>query len=287
MLLRIGSLVALLGAAIPAWAVVPARPGTLNYLEGQAAIADRTLDSKSVGQTELAVGQVLQTSSGKAELLLTPGAFLRLGHNSAVRMISPGLTDTQVEVLRGEALLEVTDLKKENNLRVTEGAAQIAIEKNGLYEVDADEQRVRVFDGKAVVTQEDKKLELKKGNSTAVNAPLQSQKFDRDNAKGDLYNWSKVRSEYLSQASAQTARLYVSQPGWVGSGWYWNGGIGSWAFLSGDPFLYSPFGYGFYSPRYFYGGPRVYSRPGVYYRAPRTVVVPRGGSFHSRGMGRR
>jgi len=40
-------------------------------------------------------------TGGKAEILLTPGAFLRVGGDSAVKMISPGLTNTQVEVQRG------------------------------------------------------------------------------------------------------------------------------------------------------------------------------------------
>ncbi len=282
MLLRFAPIVALLGLTFPAWAIAPARPGTLNYLEGQAAIEGNSVTSKSVGQTELIAGQVLETQQGKAEVLLTPGAFLRLDSNSAIRMLSPGLTDTQVQVLRGKALVEITDLKKENSLLVRESGAQIALVKNGLYEVDAGQQRVRVFDGRAVVTEDDQKIDLKKGHSASVSAPLQSQKFDRDAAKDDLYNWSKLRSEYLSQASAQTARVYVSQPGWSGSGWYWNPYFGTWSFLPGDPFLYSPFGFGYYSPRYFWGGPPVYYyRPRPYYRAPRVVVPARPPVPHS------
>ena len=76
-----------------AWGSVPnskaALPGTLNYVEGQASIGSESLDSKSVGSAELKPGELLTTEQGKAEVLLTPGVFLRVGSNSSVRMISP------------------------------------------------------------------------------------------------------------------------------------------------------------------------------------------------------
>src|SRR5512135_3919659 len=82
-----------------------ARPGTINYTEGQVTIDGRTIGAKQLGSTELAPGRVLETGSGKAEMLLTPGVFLRLGDHSAVRMVSPSLTDTRVEMVRGRATL--------------------------------------------------------------------------------------------------------------------------------------------------------------------------------------
>src|SRR5712664_2935933 len=87
-------LVAALSA--PAFGANPARPGSLNYVEGQASISGQPLDSKAIGSAELQPGQSLDTQTGKAEILLTPGAFLRLGDNSSVTMISPSLTDPEM-----------------------------------------------------------------------------------------------------------------------------------------------------------------------------------------------
>src|ERR1700722_2004251 len=84
--------------AIPAAAASSAIPGTLNYVEGQAAVAGQTVTPRDVGSVQLQPNQVLETGQGRAELLLTPGVFLRVGDNSAVRLISPGLADTRVEV---------------------------------------------------------------------------------------------------------------------------------------------------------------------------------------------
>ena len=60
----------------------PARPGTLNYIEGQASIEGRPLTPHSIGTTELEAGQYLATAKGKAEILLTPGVFLRVAEDS-------------------------------------------------------------------------------------------------------------------------------------------------------------------------------------------------------------
>ncbi len=54
--------------------------------------------------------EVFRTTEGMAEVLLTPGVFLRLGENSSIRMISSKLTDTRVEVLNGSAMVECDDL---------------------------------------------------------------------------------------------------------------------------------------------------------------------------------
>src|SRR6266403_1166327 len=100
-LLRIQAVTSLFLAAIlcaPAWASNPgarqALPGTVNYVEGQASANGESLDSKSIGQITLQTGQSLNTEKGKAEILLTPGVFLRAGNETSVQLVSASLTDT-------------------------------------------------------------------------------------------------------------------------------------------------------------------------------------------------
>ena len=82
-----------------------ARPGTLNYVEGQVYLGTQSLNAKSVGTVELDPGQTLTTQNGKAEILLTPGVFLRLGDNSSATMMSSSLTYTKMSVNEGEAFV--------------------------------------------------------------------------------------------------------------------------------------------------------------------------------------
>src|SRR5579872_359527 len=144
----------------------PAQPGAINYVEGQASIGTETLSSSSVGSVMLGAGQTLDTQSGKVEVLLSPGVFLRVDDNSSVKMINAGLADTVVELDKGHAMVEATDITKDNDIRVQQDGANTRILKNGLYEFNAGENAVRVFKGKAEVVYNDKKLDL--GNEREV-----------------------------------------------------------------------------------------------------------------------
>jgi len=255
--------------ALPAKADVASRgvPGALNYIEGQAAIGAESLSPQSVGSALLRPNQVLTTTpGGKAEILLTPGAFLRVGGDSAVKMLSPNLTNTQVEVQRGEAQVEVDQIFKQNDLQILEDGARVVLQKRGVYDFNADQRVVRVLDGQAWLQNGDAGIKIKGGHEVALNDPtLKSRKFDKDSfeASDDLYRWSSLRSAYLAQANVDEARTYVVDgwygPGWWGAGWYWNPWFGAYTFIPADGFLFSPFGWGFYSPLW------VYRAPGFYY----------------------
>jgi hypothetical protein len=256
--------------AAAAWAAAEgavARPGTINYFEGQATLAGSAIGATSIGKVEVGPNQELQTCQGKAEVLLTPGVLLRLGDNSAIRMLSPGLTDTRVELTRGEMLLEVADLQKENHLAVVDSGITSEVAKKGLYRFDADTPMAQVYDGKLKVYQNDGMTDVGKGKEVRLgsNADVKPQKFDR-NEKDDLYRWSELRSKYLADANAASVQtLMVSgAPGWYGTGWYWNPWYSAWSFVPGTGLWASPFGYSFYSPRYWATSRPVYIAPYAY-----------------------
>jgi FecR protein len=241
----------------------PARPGAINYVEGQASIDGQELDSNSVGSMQLQAGQTLDTQSGKVEVLLTPGVFLRLNDNSSAKMIMAGLADTEVEIDKGRAMVEGTGVTKDNDVRVDEAGVTTRILKNGLYAFDSDQNTIRVFKGKAEVLLNDKKIDLGRERELVLNdgAKPKAQNFDARNHEDDFFRWSALRSGYLAEASVDQARIYVNGgPGWLGPGWYWDPWFGSYTFIPGAGILYSPFGWGFYSPfaayrsPFFYGG---------------------------------
>lgn len=249
-----------------------ALPGTLNYVEGQASMGAENLTSKSIGSAELQEGQTLTTDDGKAEMLLTPGVFLRLDSHSAVTMLSPSLTDTRVEVRQGRALLEVAELYKQNDIQILENGATTRVEKPGLYGFDAAQNQIRVLDGKAVVRDGDRDVTLKGGREVSLNSgtPFKAEKFDKKTYEAsDLYRFSSLRSAYLAEANMDQARVYVGGygfgPGWYGAGWYWNPWFGAYTFIPGDGIFYSPFGWGFYSPLWVYRAPFYWG--GHYYRS--------------------
>src|ERR1700678_4161241 len=252
-----------------------AQPGTLNYTEGQVSISGEAV--RGARNTAVQPGQILQTQDGKAEMLLTPGVFLRLNNHSQARLVSASITDTRIELLQGEAMVEAAQVEPANNLTIADAGYITQIDKRGIYEFNADQPKVAVYDGEATISADGRSVNVKKGHQVALiaqNEKLKTQSFDVNNPD-QLYSWSRLRSEYMAEANMSSAQtILVSNPSWFyGTGWYWNPYYSSWAFVPGGGYFYSPFGFGFYSPAYwgvygrgligggYYGGYAY--RPGV------------------------
>jgi hypothetical protein len=249
-LIAVSSFILAASLSAPAFGVNPARPGTINYVEGQASIAGQALDAKAIGTAELRPGQSLDTQSGKAEMLLTPGAFLRLGDNSSLTMLSPSLTDMEVGLDKGRAFVEVAEIHPENNLVITERGGTVRILKTGLYEFDADHSLVRVYEGEAVVPQGNRDVTVKDKHQLVLGGGSQNaEKFNEEQVQDDLYRWSSLRSSYTAEANVDRAQNY-SLGGWYATGWDWDPYFDCYTYIPGDGVFYSPFGWGFYSPFY-------------------------------------
>lgn len=233
-------------------------PGTINYIEGQAMLNGQPLGPNAAGRTVIQPNQSIDTQAGFLEVLLTPGAFLRIGHNSEVVMQSLGLANVQMQVVHGSAMIEATELIKGTSMQVNMAGATTQIEKSGLYDFDANRQAVSVLDGKAKVLEASRAKNIGKNHEVLLaNSDLKSQGFDKQVAQNDpLYVWSKARSETEAQANVNVASNVAEYGGWYGPGWYWDPLWADYAFLPGAGFLYSPFGWGFYSPAFvgYYGG---------------------------------
>jgi hypothetical protein len=244
-----------------------AYPGAVNYVEGQATLNGEPLAPGAVGSAVVGANQTIATGDGYVEVLLTPGAFLRLGHNAEARFISAGLSGVNVELTEGSAMVEVADVVKGTALHFTVHSTPVQIDKKGLYSLNAREGSVRVLDGKADVQQGARTVTLKKGDELALNGDSKKHDFDlKTEEKQPLYVWSKVRSENEAQVNLHAANLIVAGGPWYGPGWYWDPFWASYAFMPGAGVLYSPFGWGFYSPAFYgyWGRPAIYPRYGYY-----------------------
>ncbi len=261
--------------AVPAAAGAAQRPGmiapgTLNYLEGQVSLDGQPLGNQSRGRMNavtLQPGQTLATGNGFAEVLLTPGSFLRVGHNSQIRMTAAGLADTKAQLDHGSAIVEVDQLVPGTNLAVALNGATAQLEKKGLYAFDADQQTVKVLDGKVMVMGASGSKSFGKDHAVQLTSatPLKARGFDPSTVKAQpLYVWSEVRSRDESQANVALAQNVAAYGGWYGAGWYFDPAWSFYAYLPANGFLYSPFGWGFYSPAFigYYGVPYGYYRGG-------------------------
>jgi FecR protein len=274
-------------AALPALGEVPngqgnqnyPEPGTLNYVEGSAYLQGQQLNNKNLGDSEIAPGQVLRTKTGKAEVLLTPGVFLRLDDRSAVKMISPDITNTEIEVLKGEVGIEVDEIHPQNDLQIQVKGVATRLEQRGFYEFIASPPKVLVFTGEAQVEINEREQNVKKHHEMALVARTRERPhgFKMKNAEDSLYNWSKLRSQYLAEANQQ----YENEYGYGGApDWYWNPGFGwDWAWAPGWGWGWGP-GWG-WGTGWGWGGPGLWGGPAFYYhRAPGRVGFNHGGNLH-------
>ena len=251
-------------AALAQSAVISARSGLIHYVEGQVYLGDQLVETKFGVFPEVKENQQLKTEEGRAEVLLTPGVFLRLGENSSFRMITNRLIDTRLEFLAGAAVVEAEDIAKDNSVTVVYGDATVHPVKKGVYRFDSGSGELRVYDGLAEVTAGGQTVEVKEGHLIALDT-LAVRRFDKT-VTDALNRWSERRDEYVSMANvgaANTLRTSLfSGSNLFLSGWYWNPFFGMYSYVPGlGGMFYSPFGNPFFSPFDVY----MAYMPGFYY----------------------
>ncbi len=249
--------------------IISAQSGTVQLVEGQAYLNGKRVQSKFGQFPSLRAGDELRTEDGRAEVLLTPGAFLRLAEHSTVQMVSNRLADTRVEVVVGSVMVECDELLKDNAVALVYQGSTMQLEKHGLYRLDASPQTTplfKVYEGEAVVQSASGEVRVKAGKETTLNGVLAAQHFNTKLDMDDFYHWSSQRSSNLAYGTI-TASQSVLNSGtpWLGGGWMFSPLLDEFTFLpGGGSLLFSPFGWGFYSPLYLYNfyGPGYF--PGYY-----------------------
>jgi hypothetical protein len=283
------ALMVMAAAMCSAQIVTSARSGTVHYFEGDVSIEGVPLQQQVARFSEVKEQQVLRTGLGRAELLLTPGVFLRVGENSAVRMLDNRLGSTRVEVVAGNAIVESYDPQmsvKDSPVTLVYGDYQVRMVKHGLVEIGSDPAEMKVFKGEAEVTTADNRAIIREGQLMPFAAGLVAEKFDAKTAD-DLYLWARDRSQSLSAANMSSARTlngngfassgygsgYGSGMGNWNGGWYFNPYMDMYTYVPGSGMMASPFGFGFFSPAmiYSYYTPQYYSYGGNAFSSPVTT----------------
>jgi hypothetical protein len=224
-----------LAAVLVAHAQEAPPAGTVNYSEGQVT----------------ADGATVETRDGRAELLLTPGIYFRAGEHSTVRMegVSPG--GVKVELVSGEALVEVDQVDPTRRVDVIDKGADARLDHPGIYLFKAGDAAIAVYRGKLRVEDDRREIALRAGEELRLDvAAPKPRKFDRT-AAAPLYAWSEQRAGAASAASEWTGEGLLGLNGQESytAGWYWSPWYKSWAFIPKKGRVLTPFGYGLYAPQ--------------------------------------
>ena len=259
--------------------VISATAGGVNFVEGAVGVV-RTAGKSGylLRGDNLDIGDRVSTGAdGKAEILLNPGSYLRLGGNSAFEFKSTALDDLQIKLDSGSAIFEVFATE---DFKVTVNApkTKFTLIESGIYRIDVSADgrgKVAVWKGRAQIGND---AIVKSGREATLNGSHASiAKFDRDD-KDSLEIWSKARAKELAKISGQLARNTMRTAlmrSFLGRGWNMYDSFGLWVY---DPFRRShcflPFGNGWNSP-YGYGfGNSIW-----YYNLPSVVYQPPNGGY--------
>jgi hypothetical protein len=199
-----------------AQSVISARSGLVNFLEGVVFLDGQPLARKSGAFARMRDGSTLSTESGRAEVLLTPDTYLRIGENSGIRMISDNIADTQVELLAGSAILDSAKAPAGEFVRMVFRDTTIRILKPGHYRMDAEPPQLRVFAGEAEVARDGKTVKLDSSQLLPLDGSSVVKRFT-EGSDGLLDLWSEERGELIASkmlsAGAISDPLLDSGPG--------------------------------------------------------------------------
>jgi len=201
--------------------VVSARAGTIHFTEGEVYLDAQPVRATPMNFPLMADGQVLRTGNGRAEVLLAPGAFLRLDSQAAIKMLNGQLEDTQVELQKGTALIEVVQLPKDARLQIKLGETATSFKGMGLHRFDADARELRVFGGTAEVIANDRKLGAGRGRMVRLGSVPSLAKFNTKETDA-LHDWSARRSFLLYTSSSEALAQRITNWESTASGWSWN-----------------------------------------------------------------
>ncbi len=248
----LGSVMVMGLAALPAaaQAVISTQAGLINYTEGTVLLNDHAFSPRAGQFQQMKKQDILRTSdAGRAEVLLNPGVFLRVGRVSEVRLDSDRIDDARVGLLSGTVLVEAAYIPKGSRVTFTWQDVAVSIEKYGIYRLQAGPATLRVISGKAVVKAGGKMLEVKGGRMAALDGSGAITKFDRKD-RDTLDVWSQQRSAQLAQAN-RTALLASRNAKDLPSTAYWiyNEVTGTYTYVPVGAVTMGPYGYSYYRDR--------------------------------------
>src|SRR5215468_3191941 len=135
--------------------LISAKAGGVNFVSGTVTVirADGTSGHLLMGD-EIQIGdRVTSAEDGRAEILLNPGSYVRIGGNTAFEFVSTDLENLKIELKSGSAVFEVF-AANEFRVSVKMPQTEIALTRSGVFRLDvlADGSgKISVFKGKAYV----------------------------------------------------------------------------------------------------------------------------------------
>lgn len=195
--------------------VISATAGGVNFISGEVkTIRKATVEALPVSTLDtLESGDQIETGAdGRAEILLNPGSYLRLGENSVIEFIDTSLDSLRLRLRSGVALIEVAGDEDEiAPVELILAGSSVRFDKKGVYRAQYREPEtatVRVQKGSVKIDGEKigdgKEIVIDHGSVAAA------VKFDK-REQDEFSQWSTSRAKTVAQANERLSKETVSR----------------------------------------------------------------------------
>ena len=188
--------------------VISTRSGTVHFFEGAVYLGDQPLESHPGRFSSVPQGGELRTVEGRAEVLLTPNVFVRMGERTKIRMLANELSNTRVELLAGSVMVDSAEPVSGQSVTLIYKNWSMRFLAEGAYRIDSDPPRLWVLQGKAEVSAPGDKGAVTVGQGmelpfAAVLVPDRAIDPPRD----ALSVWAEGRQQSISADNAIAANI--------------------------------------------------------------------------------
>jgi hypothetical protein len=189
--------------------VISTHSGVVHFFEGAVYLGDQPLESHLGKFSTIPQGGELRTEKGRAEVLLTPGVFIRMGERSTIRMVANELSDTRVELLAGSAVVDSAEPASGTSVELLHKNWSVHFLDQGVYRINSDPPHLWVLQGKAEVSsRKGDGLLLSHGMDVAFAPTLvPSQSPDRDHPRDGLSLWADGRRQSIAADNTIAANI--------------------------------------------------------------------------------
>jgi hypothetical protein len=175
------------------------------YTEGRVLLNDRAVRLTPGRYPQMRMDDVLRSTRGRGEVLLNPGAFLRMRDDSSVRLLSSSLTEPRFEVLSGAVILEIEDIKNVTSVTAVWNGVSVSAAKKGVFRLDTNPAVLRVFEGEAQVASGGRSIRVGKGKLLPLGGAWTCARFNVQQV--DAFDrWSGRRAVLVARANARGGR---------------------------------------------------------------------------------
>jgi len=197
-----------LASPLSAQSVISTHSGIIHFFEGSVFLNDQPVETRLGKYPTMPQGAELRTADGRAEVLLTPGVFLRMADHSSIRMVSNDLGDTQVELRTGHMIVDSDEPNPDTSVTLIYSRWRVHLLDKGTYRMDSQPARLCVGEGKAEAFAEAKgqPVTVEQGNSLPFADVLVADRTDSEPSDA-LSDWSKGRDESITADNAITAQI--------------------------------------------------------------------------------